>query len=347
MAEKKAIKEPSVVIKPIGRFGGPDAIHVAMGVLILILIALLLVVASTKPAILLTNNSSSLNCTYGARSGACVQPMHIQAEVKTAAERFIASYSNVNTPLSLLPYITNVSAMTLSYSQQAWKWYVTVPGKNPATNTTFKFTMIINDSNLAVTPLIQTITPSILSNDTVVSQGVIKEAGKSECTVTNPLQVYWFMDPYSTGSVASLSKLISLQKQYPSKISGQLEILFTQSSQGIAATNGVNNTLALGSYLFCASQQPNFPNFASSVNATYTGSFISPSQLAVMAGSSSLNSSELASCLSSAPTTINRQALLAKYYNISSSPSVITDCQYLSIPQTEGAAITYANSSIV
>ena len=346
MAEKKAIKEPSVVIKPIGRFGGLDSIHVAMGVLILILIALLVVVASTKPAILLTNSTSSLNCAYGAKSGACVQSIHTQAEVKIAAERFIASYSNVNTSLSLLPYITNVSSMAFSYSQQTGKWYVVVPGKNPATNTTFDFTMIINDSSLAVTPLIQTITPSILSNETVVSQGVIKEAGKPECTVTNPLQVYWFMDPYSTGSVASLLQMVSLQKQYPLKISEQLEILFTQSSQNIAATNGVNNTLALGSYLFCASQQPNFPDFASSINKTYTGSYISPTQLAAIAGSSGLNSSELTSCLSSAQTLINRQALLAKYYNISASPSIITDCQYLSIPQTEGDAILYANSSI-
>ena len=90
MAEKKAIKEPSVVIKPIGRFGGLDAIHVAMGVLILILIALLVVVASTKPAILsVVNKSSSLNCTYGAKSGACVQPIHTSAEVKAVAERFL------------------------------------------------------------------------------------------------------------------------------------------------------------------------------------------------------------------------------------------------------------------
>lgn len=345
-ANKNSVKEPSVVIRPVGNLGGLDNIHLAMGVLIIILIGLLVAVAFTKPAAILTTNSSAMNCTYGSLNGKCAVPMHNASQIRTRAESFLASYNNVNTSLSLLPYVSNVSRMNISYSAQTGQWQVSFPATNPATNTTFQFAMDINDSNMHVVPLIQTIAPPISTNNTVVAKGVVQIAGQPACSNSTPLQLYWFVDPYSPGGIASLGQMVQLQNKYQSNVSIGVKILFTQYSQNIAATYGLNSSLALSSYLFCASEQSSFPNFLNVLNRTYNGAYLPGTQLVGMASNAGLNVSQLNSCVASAGTIINRQAILAKYYNVTSSPAIVTDCRYLSIPQTTNAAIIYADKSI-
>ncbi len=347
---KDSVKEPSVVIRPLGSMGGLDNIHLALVVLVVVLVALLLAVARSKPVPIVANYTASnsvLNCTYGLADGKCVLPESNVSQVTLAAERFLASYNYINTSLSLLPYISNVSAMRMAYDPADAQWYVSMPAKNPGSDSSFTFAMAINDRNTSqVTPLIQTVRPGMQSNDFVASEGVVQIAGQPGCSVSSPLQVYWFMDPYSPGAVSSLSNMTSLQSSLGPRINASVKILYTQYSQSVASQHGLNDTLALGSYLFCASRQSGFGNFLGRVDSAYNGSYISPAQLQPLAGDAGLNMSGMNSCLASAQTLVQRQGLLARYYNITSSPAVVTDCRYLAIPQTELEAIRYANSSV-
>ncbi len=349
--KKDSVKEPSVVIRPLGAMGGLDNIHLGLVVLVVVLVALLLAVARSKPVPVVANYTSSnsaQNCTYGIIGGKCVLPENNVSQITRVAERFLASYNYINTSLSLLPYISNVSEMKMAYDASDAQWYVSMPAKNPGSNSSFTFAMMINDRNTSqVTPLIQTVRPGMLGSDFVVSKGVVQIAGQPECAVSSPLQIYWFMDPYSPGAIASLSNLTSLRSRLGSRINASVKILYTQYSQAVASLHGLNQTLALGSYLFCASGQRSFEGFYTSIGAVYNGSYISPSQLGSLAQSSGLNMSGMEKCLGSAQAIVQRQGLLAHYYNITSSPAVVTDCRYLAIPQTELSAIRYANSSLV
>jgi hypothetical protein len=347
--KKEQIKEASVVIKPIGATGGLDAIHIALAVLVIILIALLIAVAYTKPVPLITNTTASnINCTYAVQSGKCTLPINTPSQIKQDAEVFLASYNYLNSSISpFLTYFSNVSRMNLTYNPINSEWYVTVPVQDTAINQTLQFAMIINDKNTSrITPLLQIIESGVRTNNSVVSKGVVQIPGQSTCSTQSPLQIYWFVDPYSTGGISSLVNMTSLQSTFKSQVSIGVKMLFTQASQSIAQTYGLNNSLALGSYLFCASNQSAFPSFVNRVNQAYNGGYMSSSQLSGIASQSGINGTQLNGCLSDAGTLINRQALLAKYYNITSSPLIVTDCRYLSIPQTEIEAIHYANSSI-
>ena len=350
-AGKNTLKEPSVVIRPLGRLGGLDSIHVSLAVLVVVLIALLLAVAYTKPAPILPQNQTASNktaCAYGTVSGKCAVPSSSANSIRLAAERELAGYNYVNTSLSLLPYLSDVGNMSMAYDPLNSEWYVSVPYVYPSTGETFGFAMMINDKNTSkITPFIQTLRPALHTGSLVVSKGVVLVQGKSPCTVQSPMQVYWFVDPYAPGSIASLSNMTSLQGRLGSKVNVTMKLLFTQSSQAIAAEYGINESLALGDYLFCTSNQGRLPQFLSKLESIYGGSYVPPSELSGMAGQSGINSTQLSSCLSSMPTTVNRQALLAKYYNITSASAVVTDCQYLSIPSTALDAVHYANSSIV
>lgn len=358
--KENQIKVPSVIVKPLGKTGGLDSIHLALISLVVILIAVLLVISFYKQPLVnistsnvSTNTTSVLTCEYGIANGRCILPLHNESQIKSYAEEFLAGYSTINTSLSLLPYISEVNLMNFSYNPSNHYWYVSFPIENPSGGELLHFSMMINDSNVSeIIPMIQTISPAASayqsSGNLVVSKGVVALSGKVACGTASPLQVYWFVDPYSPGGISSLANMTSLQAEYGSKIKISLEILFTQYSQGIANVYGLNKTMQLGDYLFCSSEQPGQPfvSFTKSLENSYSGSYISKSQLSAYASNAGLNTSKINSCLNSAGTYINRQAVLAKYYNVISSPIVVTDCKYLSLPQTTNAAIQYANSSI-
>ena len=350
------VKTPSVIVKPLGKTGGLDNIHLALTILVVVLVALLLAVSYSRQSAPYSFTNSSLSnpnatCAYGMINGTCAVPIHNSTQVKMAAERFIAGYDTVNTSLSLLPYISEVGMMNLSYDSANHYWYVLFQIQNPGTRSTIHFSLLINDSNLSqIIPMIQTIAPSnpSASENFVASKGVVQISGKSSCSTQVPLQLYWFVDPYEPGGISSLANLTAIASKYGSKVDVSLEILYSQYSQNIANSEGLNNTLSLGDYLFCSSKQGGQPfySFVSTLEKSYQGAYMPASLLSGYASSSGLNSSMMNSCLSTAGTYINRQAVLAKYYGIASSPSVVTDCQYLSLPQTASYAISYANSSI-
>ncbi len=347
---KAQMDETKIVLKPIGKYGGLDGIHIALLILVAILIALLLVISYSKP-VTITNTTNSSNktsvCAYGAVNGKCVIPTHNLSSVSHQVGKIIASYEYVNGSLSLLAYYSQIQNASFSFLPASKEWLAVVPVINPATGNVFSTSFLLYDSNLSlVNPYVQTVKTSQVLSDYVVSQGVVRLSNKAVCAKGNPLPIYWFLDPYSPGSISSLSNLTSLEVKYGSKLNLSIAILFGSESQRIASTYGENGTRALGDYLFCSSQQKNFSNFVTIINAVYSGSYVSPSLLSSLANQSKLNMQELGGCILNSTNFINHQALLAQYYNITITPSIVTDCVYGSIPQTEQNAICFANSSI-
>ena len=342
----KRISEPSILVRPISKFGGLDNIHIALLVLVAILIMLLITVSyNTKIYVINASISRAANLAPGNSTNySAIAPRNTASGIKLAAERILASYGTINSSLSLLPYLSNVAAANESYMPNTKQWFVSIPYTGPINGKKYLFTMTISDLNTSsFTPFVQTTSPKSVSNDYVISNGIVKLSGTTSCQSGSSVPVYWFIDPYAQGSMQSLQNLISLRSMFGSRVNVTLKILYAQASQGIAATYGLNNTMQLGKYLLCASSQGNFAGFVKAVNTTYQGTYIPAYQLQTLAGESGLNTTSLDACVASSQSAINAQAVQAKYYNITSSAAVLTSCEYLSIPQTAQDAVCYAN----
>ncbi|MCL4365337.1 MAG: hypothetical protein M1569_03465 [Candidatus Marsarchaeota archaeon] len=340
----KNISEPSILVKPVSRFGGLDNIHIALMILVVILI-LLLVVMSYNTKITVIN--ATTNGT-AAMTPAITNTIHNASQVRLYAERVLAGFSDLNSSISLLPFISNVSDMNISYVPSLKEWYVTFPYALPANKSkSYLYSFMVRDSNLSLAGVFsQGITPPSVGQDYVISPGVIKIAHQTSCSFGKPLQVYWFVDPYAPGGIPSLVTAENLQNRFGGRINITIKPLFTQYSSAVANTYGLNNTLALEKYLLCGENQKNFSGFIHSVNASYSGTYMPAYIIKGIAEQSGFNMPSLASCISSSQEVINNQVVVAKYYNITSSSSVVTDCQYLSIPETAQQAICYANSTL-
>jgi hypothetical protein len=267
--------------------------------------------------------------------------------VRSAVEMLLASYANVNGSLSILPYFSNVSSISETYLPKSGSWYIGMRATNPASSQTFLLSFIVSDSNVSkITPSTQVALPSAISNNYVASLGTIRLSGKYACSVQSPMSVYWFVDPYAPGSIRSLVNATALERKFGGSINVTVRIINGPSTENMAGAYGTGNALMLGRYVFCASQQPNFRNFTSNLNSLYSGSYILPSTLAGLANVSKLNYSALNSCIGSADSVINNQALLANYYNVTQTPSVVVDCEYQALPQTAAEALCYANGNL-
>ncbi|MGC8479339.1 MAG: hypothetical protein ACP5M9_01580 [Candidatus Micrarchaeia archaeon] len=344
MNNKKS--EPNLIIKPIGKLGGLDGIHVLLILLLIVALALLLYTSYAKQSILIITNQSTnqtfnnTQCQYGVYKNSCVTPVHNATQIKKIFENLLASYTTVNNQDSLIPFISNTSQIKEYYSPLTKTWVVTVIDKDILTNSTFLFSAIINDTNTSkIIPSIQTVLPSLKSKNLVTGNGYIDLTNKTSCITENTTPVYWFIDPYSPGSINSLSYYEQIQKSFNKSISPDLYILYTQYSQEIANEYGLHNATMMGKYLFCASKQPNFDEFASTLNSSYQNLYISTSELNSIAKNSDLNITQLSSCISTAGTAINRQAIVANYYNVTASPFVVIGCKYQTIPQMAYQAI--------
>lgn len=343
---KREINEPSVIVRPIGRFGGLDSIHLALTALVVILILLLLFVSYTKPGQIV--NGTQVSCQYGSVNGSCLSPVHNSSQIALIAERLIASYGSVNGSLSVLPYFTNVSAMNISYAPASRSWYVSAPVTVPGSPAVY-FSAVINDLNTSqIVTFIQAVKPKTLSSDYVVASGVVKLPNQPGCASSNPLTAYWFVDPYAPGGISTISNLTSLQQQFGDRVNFSMKILYTGYFQQIANGHGQANAQALGAYLFCASKAgpTNFSSFTSKLSTVYLSAYISPAELANVSASAGLNTTSFNNCVSTYSNLIPAEEQLSQYYGITSSPQVLTNCEYLSIPQTARNAICYANSTL-
>lgn len=338
MKQERKLKEPSIIIKPLGRFGGLDNLHLTLAVLVALLLLLLVVVSYGKPILIMPgNNTTSSN----------VSAIHTPTQIKQVAERVLASYATVNSSLSLLPFISNISSMHVSYLPSSGSWYVQLTAKNFVNGVAFSLGFVINDSNTSkVTPLLQSVVPSQISNNSVVATGVVSLAGKYACANPDTTQVYWFVDPYAVGGVKSLVNASEIKQMYGNNVNLTVKVMVGSDTQRIGSQVGLFNALYLSKYSLCASEQSNFGKFAFNLDSAFDGNYVSRDTLAGIANASDLNYSQLTSCISNSSQALNTQALLAQYYNITYTPVAVVGCQYLALPQTAREALCYANSSL-
>ncbi len=346
MQQNTKVKEPSIIIKPIGRFGGLDNLHLTLIVVIALLLLLVLVIAYAKPITILSSTNTSANCT-NSTAGTCAQPMHNSTQIRLLAERILASYTSVNGSLSVLPFIANVSGMNVSYVPYLRSWRVDITAMSPGTSETSQAEFLISDVNTSqITPLLQVAKPPSITNNSVVANGVVKLAGRYACLQQQPTNVYWFIDPYAPGAVKSLLNFTDLEIEFGNKVNLTIRVVSGAATQQVGSTFGLFNAQLLGRYTYCASQQSNFTAFASNLNSVYAGSYLSQPVLANIANSSKLNYAQLTSCLNQSVQVLDVQSLLAKYYNITQTPVAVVNCEYLAIPETAHQAICYSNSTL-
>lgn len=341
-----------IVVKPIGRLGGLDRIHVALIALVLIMLALLLMVSYSKPVIVTNSslaNATATTCHYTYTNGTCAYPAHTRAEVLTQVDRILASYDNLPGDYGLIPYFSYINNDTAAYIPDNRTWYVAVPALNPLTGNTFYETFALYDSNLSIKfASVQGVQPATVGNNQVVAQGVVSLSGKFACGSGNSTSVMWFIDPYETGAVQSLQYATAIENRFHSRANVSLELLYGPASQQIANSNGATNTEQLERYLLCASRQSNSTRFYSNLQSAYSNQYIQQSVLSGIANVSRLNTTQLNLCVNSVNTTtqLNRQALLAEYYNITTTPAVVVSCRYLAIPSTAENAACYSDPNL-
>ncbi len=351
MAKEKAEKNPKIsgkepvfIVKPALKNYGLDYLHISLIALVIILIVLAFALSSFKQGIVVTN------CQYGSNStGSCNTTVHNSTQVLAAAERYLAAYSNVNTSLALVPYYALVNKSKVSYLVQGREWLVVVPYIDPfVKNTIFNMSLLLYDSNLSLANSFQqTLLPSVKTNNSVVALGTVSLYGEAACRTSTPIPIYVVTDPYAPGAINALNTTIKAARQYGSRINVSYFFIFSGYSISYYKGYGVSQTQYLGMYMECASQQRDrFPQFLSNLSIAYTGSPIGNQTLYQIVLGSGLNTSEFSGCMNNVTRTLNVQAEFANLYHIVSTPTVIVNCRYSTIPQTINYAINYSLNNL-
>jgi len=332
-------KEPVFIIKPVSKNFGLDYLHIMLIVLVIILIVFAFALSTFKQGIVVTN------CQFGANANAtCNSTVHNSTQALSAAEKYLASYSNINTSLSLIPYFALVNQSKVSYLVQGKEWLVIIPYKDPLLKgTTFNISLLLYDSNLTLaSSFLQTLKPVTPTNNSVVALGAVAISNEPICKTSTPIPVYVITDPYSPNLINTLNTSIAAGKAYGDKINVTYHVIFSGYSEQYYSSYGVQQTQALGDYLQCASRQEKFPQFVSNLSLAYNGRPIPNQTLGDIAAGSGLNSSEFSGCMDNVTTILNIQAQFANLYHTVSTPSLIVNCRYSTIPQSLNYAINYS-----
>ncbi len=339
---KKGPKESLLIVRPAIRSLGLDYLHVTLIALIIVLIAFAFGLSQFKQGILIQS------CSYGAYANqTCITPVHNSSQALAAAQQILASYTSVNTSLSLLPYYTYANRANVSYIANQSEWLVTFPYSNPLVNNeTQYFSILLYDSNLSVAmPLIQTIPPTLYTKNMVISKGVVKIYNKVACTQGGPMQVYAFVDPYAPQALQGISSALNATSRYGNSINLTYKFIFTGYAISQYKGYGINETQAMAEYLWCASTQPRFQAFIANFSLVYNGRPMQNYTLEQVAQGSGLNTGTLNACVENSTSVLDAQATIAQFYGIITTPSYVVDCQYDAIPVTLNESIAYALNS--
>ncbi len=330
------------LVKPVSKRFGLDYLHISLIVLVLVLIALSVSLSNFKPSVI------SHNCQYGVINNTCATPKYNSSDAISAAEKILASYSTINSSLSLLPYYSLVNRSRAYYLLNGSMWEVVVPYTDPFTNELINVSMLLYSSNLTLAePFTQMIKPLQYTQNYVAAPGTIGIAGKTACSSSAPIPIYFVTDPYAPGALNGMAAGINASKDFGNKVNVSYKFVFSDYSIGFYKSYGVNETQAMGEYLACASAQPRFPAFLANLSKVYYGSPISNFTLDQVAIGSGLNISTFSACMDNVSTTLDYQAKFSQYYNITTSaPTFIVNCKYLSLPQTLNESIRYSLGSL-
>lgn len=329
-------KQPVFIVKPVAKGYGLDYLHVTLIALVIVLVAFAFALSFMRPAV-------STQCQITNTSMGC-SPTHNESQVISVAEKALVYYGKLNTSLSLLPYYSLINRSTASYVPSKGYWLVVVPYVSPYNQSViYNFTMFISDSNLSVkNAFINSVTPTNGGEKSVVALGTVGVDQTVACNVTKPLPVYLITDPYAPGALNAIQSLINASSLYGNSIKADYFMVFSKYAISKYPGFGISQTQLMGNYMYCASKQPNFQKFISNLSIAYTGEPLNNLTLSQVAQGSSLNIDALNACISNSSTAIDYQAELASNYNITSTPQIIVNCKYLTIPQTLDDAINYS-----
>jgi hypothetical protein len=342
---KRKDESPVFLVRPAIKNFGMDYLHIALIALVVILAVLAFSLSGFRHQ---TQTLSTSNCTNGAYvfNKSCVSANHTSAEALNAGEKVLASYSSLNSSLSLLPYFSLVNSANVSFLPTTKEWLVVVPVINPFTNQTIKVSMLLYDSNLSLAaPFQQMSNPEIYTNSSVVASGVVSLSGTTPCVTSGNFPVDYFIDPYGPGELQDMQSAINTSRA-DKGAAVSFDFLFTAYSEKLYGTYGSSGTQLLGKYLLCGSAQSEFPSFYQNVSAQFHGTPLSNYTLQELASASDLNYSEFNSCLLNSTSVLQAQLQLSKIYNITSTPEVVLNCKYLTIPETLGKALNYTEGTI-
>ncbi len=344
-SSSKMGKEPVFLVKPVHKNFGLDYLHITLIALVIILVALAFALSTFKQGKVIVscgNGNSSIcsNTTNGTSTGA----VHTSAQALAAAESVLASYSNLNTSLSLLTYYSLVNQSRVSYIGSQREWLVIVPYIDPLANgSVYNISLIFYDSNLTLAnSYLQAIKPAGKTNNSVVALGTVQLGGEASCKTTGPVPLYVVTDPYAPGMLKTLNAAINASKKYKGSINTSYYFIFSGYSQQYYNGYGISDTQQMGQYLYCASHQTNFPQFVSNLSIAYTGAPLANLTLYQVSLGSSLNTTQLNTCMQNVTTDLNIQSEFAGLYHIVSTPEMIVNCEYTTLPQTLNYAINYS-----
>ncbi|MGC8496275.1 MAG: DsbA family protein [Candidatus Micrarchaeia archaeon] len=330
-------EEPVFLVKPAMKNYGLDYLHISLIVLVVILVVLAIALATSKPATIVKN------CQYGMSNGVCNTPKYNNTQVMQVVGRILASYSSVNTSLSLLPYYSIINSTKVYYLANSSDWLVVVPFRDPfVNNAIYNMSMLLNSNLTLVSAYLQTLKPAGLSNDTVVASGVISIGGKAQCNSTMPIPVYAITDPYAPGAINALKESYMDSMHYSNSINMSYYFIFTPYAENFYPSYGIGTTQEAASYLFCAYKNGRLNQFLENFSSAFNGYPLSNSSMQAIAEDSGLNSQSFNSCLQTSSAPLEYQAKLASYYNVTSTPVFIVNCKYLAIPATLNQTIKYA-----
>ncbi len=341
--QKKVLKkEPVFIVKQATRMGGLDYLHISLIVLVIILIGLAFAISYFKPGAIIINcnsiNASNSTCARNTTQG--INAITLSA-LHFAIGRAIAGYGAYNTSLALLEYTSLVNQSKIYYINASSEYLAIVPYRDPLDNNkTFNISFIFQHNFTLKSAYISTINPAPTQNS-AISYGVVSLAGRYLCNYTKPLPVYYFIDPYVPGFIKQINQSIALQKEYANQIDISYNFLFTQYSASKYLSYGKVPTQRLGAYLTCASQQRKFGSFISNLSIAYQQTPLPNQTLYQMAQGSGLNLSSFNECMSNATSTLDGEATLAAFYNITTVPTYILDCKYQTVPYSAQSAINY------
>ncbi|MGC8680100.1 MAG: DsbA family protein [Candidatus Micrarchaeia archaeon] len=338
-AKKEAKKQEPVLLVKSTKFFGLDSLHILLIALVIILIALTISILSFKPG------PTILNCPYGvSNNSTCITPKYTTNQVLLASEKVLASYSLINSSLSLIPYYSLVNESKVLYIPNQSEWLTIIPFKDPlAENKTFNLSILLNNNLSLKSVYIQSFNPLYSTSNHVSAFGVVSINGKTACNIVKPIPIYLIVDPYATGALNSIYKAINASNKYGNSINISYKFIFTGFAMKYYNSYGVAQTQLVGKSLFCASQQPKeFKAFISNYSIVFDGEPLSESILNQVAMGSGLNMSKYNACMLNSSAVLQNQALLANFYNITTTPTFVVNCKYETIPETLDNAINYA-----
>jgi hypothetical protein len=340
-------KEPAFIVKPALKNFGLDYMHIILIALVIILIALAFALSTFKQGTIITSCQNSTTNSI-CNSSSSTNSIHTSAQALNAAEHYLAAYSSVNTSLSLVPYYSLVNQSSASYLNNQKEWLVVIPYLDPLLhNEKFDISFILYDSNLTLAnSFLQTLKPAGSSNNSVVSLGTVSLYNEIECRTAKPIPVYVITDPYAPGAIQTLFTAINESKAYTNSVNVSYFFIFSGYSQHYYSSFGTVQTQLAGRYLSCASNQKNFPQFLSNLSVAWTGTPLSNGTLYDVVLGSNLSITPFNNCMKNVTTRLDYESQFANLYNIVSTPYVIVNCKYSTLPESLPYAINYSLNNL-